>query len=142
MAKLTPDEIRDILTRYQNGEGTTILGLKFGVDHSSIYYYIKKFSAVRQVTYTPTKIDPYERAQLAMQRPHHEHGRRNSSKKVSRETPMFEKPEPKPKPYHLAILDEPVCRGKSYSQYIEEAKARDRARRFPQLYKNTPGVAV
>lgn len=134
MAKLKPNEILEILSRYQNGEGTTILGLTFGVDHSTIYYYIKKHAIVREVTFPFTRIDPYERAQLRMNRP-----REVRDKRPKNPPPVCEAP---PKPYHLAILEEKVCHGKSYAQYVAETKERERRARFPQLYKKTSTADV
>ena len=133
MAKLTEHEIREILTRYQNGEGTTILGLTFGVDHSSIYYYIKKYAVVRKFTPSPQRIDPYEKARLLSERPPERHPSKGN-RHVSRETTQL--------PHHLAILEEPVNRGKTYAEYLRDEEERKRRARFPQLYKDRMPAAV
>lgn len=45
--RLTPAEVKEIIVLYESGVGTTELGLRYGTDHSSIYYWIRKHGAAR-----------------------------------------------------------------------------------------------
>lgn len=44
-----------MLVLYESGAGTTELGLRYQVDHSSIYYWVRKFKVTRKTVITPTQ---------------------------------------------------------------------------------------
>jgi len=45
--KLSKDNVADLLTLFQQGWRQSSLSRKYQIDHSTVYYYCKKFNLVR-----------------------------------------------------------------------------------------------
>lgn len=104
-----------MLVLYEQGAGTTELGIRYQVDHSSIYYWVRKFGIQRKVAITPTQ---------SRQRVHQVRVEMHNVAPRSRQKRYF----PSAGEVFVSFFGEKPP--KTYAQLLAESKERDRKRRL------------
>ena len=98
--KLTPEKRKEIVERYCNGEKPTFIARQVEVDHSTVYYYLKKanvFSSKTHVTRVTKKVITIVE---------------NDTENITTQKTT------------VSIEEEPVCAGHDYAYYLQIEKER------------------
>ena len=99
--KNNPEKLQEMLDLYNKGYGLSELGRKYGVGHSSIYYWIKG-----KITKQKRSVKPFKRYNFS------------KSSKARGTTEITQEDRKK------GVLEE--CKGKNYIQYLNEYNAKQR----------------